>query len=1796
MSIAQVHQIVRPKYDDVTTFIAKVAVARIEQEMHETPGRKPLFSIVDLSRELTSAIAHEAAERIRGAEIYISEALSDGTLSPEMELRTSATYIRNKEKTDGEGAIIFAVTTSHLDVVGATVKEIKQISEEALAQAPDLWLSSCPELKLLSPRAQEGIAEFIRGAYKAGIVTGGLPMLAGFVLKLDEECRKTINLAQALDNALPAFRIPAGAGRFREFGQRGRLKSADSWAVSLGEIFRKAEDALQLRNDRGSPLDRIRLRNHLEALFNDGRIKQDDYDVLKELLDDETLEAGKWRPTQEAVVTKVRWEVLEQILKLSKATQKDNLGTATLQFFAEQHPGTLSKGEEDLLKNGIVETADAEEAEREFFFNHRARLRDNKRLLKRWEAFIFRKTEEHADLLSGIFAAAADLIGFADPMPEDPMLVIRLEGADRPSYFKGKKIEICRFLRDRFRGLPQMLGTVVKCDFGVLWSHSEHWDDRKSDEKTSIGARQFKFDICLVSRGQADAEDVFKTARHTTQLLWTMPTNSFANSFSENMREIAGTDDELAHLGSGTFSRPQRSERAVDGIVDLQNRASVQDVNDQSNGILADRNNRHLDQGRKFLEELERLSGNALQPSDAEQIGETFWAFHVSYTKAVRAFVSDDGQGVCEEAIFEQSKLYGELLRLLRERAWNDECRRSLWTPILSIGMAYSEDHPLVAISCPWHPFRLAEARAKALRVKEALSKLLDLDSHRPDTDIGTYARSVIEDIVKPWHPSIALFSRSSKSQLLIETNEFAGYTLLESPTFDEGADEAFEGHAKEASRALLSLAQEYLDLNPHERSNFSVVLYNADNRELPSKLVDLLARKLENESDLRCDLILTHTKPDRLRQIYAEQNLVIGRELDGALASEAAQTFLSRLRVGFLDVDSVGRGASSRKADILLLDDVIARGSRAAWRRVQKPENGWPTFEGHRPGKETRMLSQTVGERKTETLLVPASRPEEVQWYIDLIHDLHRNEKGDVLGHYVPVREVDFDDENISDAIRQAHEVAEWVVTFDAIANKQLFLSNDVKVIRDIPWAGSPHNLIVSTKKASKMLKANVAEQLFSIIGKPAEALAEKCIDSAASISGRVVLRAARQENNALELIGLMLSKEVLMASLPEGFQPIAWFQIDDFAEAIGLKSRRKADILALCAGEEDGVSVLDMYVVESKFIERNGFEAEKKRSFEQATETTSDLRDRIVLENDVLNRGYWRSRLADLLIEHREFWRHVSDRDPKTWTDMLRSDDANIRIRGMSFVFVHDSIEMKLEPCDPDPKNPETRQYAFDRAAVGRIFRVFESPGSETPLSIQLPEPAFCGKPPAGLNAGAHESTGPDAGPLPETTVETPSPVAESGPSATEPSAPPVADACHPASSAAEEAVREGVAGKYPKPVLEYIENFNEVSESGKDNAWLEDIKPKLRFALRSYGMETEITGDRLTPNSALIMFRGNDTLTVANVERRREVLQTSHGIVVTDVRPGIGEVIVVVRRPKRAILSLPELWRRRQLPDTAPELNGSFLIGEREDNGELLYLNIFSVNGDQPEHGPHTLIAGETGGGKGILTRNILLDMLATNSPRNLRIRFVDPKRGADYRWLEKMPHLDGGIVSTQEEAIATLQELVQEMESRYDKITATAPDIDAYNDQVDPSARLPRIFLFHDEVGDWMADKSSGYPDAVSNYVVRLASKARAAGVHLVLITQRPDKDAMPSQVKANVGNKICLRVSSGINSRIVLDEIGAEKLFGKGHFAAKLANEIPMGQSSLIFGQVPYLDYKEAWKLAGEIADYWKGAG
>jgi S-DNA-T family DNA segregation ATPase FtsK/SpoIIIE len=238
------------------------------------------------------------------------------------------------------------------------------------------------------------------------------------------------------------------------------------------------------------------------------------------------------------------------------------------------------------------------------------------------------------------------------------------------------------------------------------------------------------------------------------------------------------------------------------------------------------------------------------------------------------------------------------------------------------------------------------------------------------------------------------------------------------------------------------------------------------------------------------------------------------------------------------------------------------------------------------------------------------------------------------------------------------------------------------------------------------------------------------------------------------------------------------------------------------------------------------------------------------------------------------------------------------------------------------------------------------------------------------------------------------------------------------------------------------------------------------------------------------------------------------------------------------------------------------------------------------------PHLLIAGRTGTGKSVCLNAIILSMLMTRRPDEVKMIMIDPKRVelSDYA---RLPHLMHPIVTDMKKAEAILAWAVDKMEERYDLLSrARVRNIAGYNElppdeilrRTDPidederariPERMPYIVIFVDELADLMMVLKK----EVEGHIIRLAQKSRAAGIHLVVATQKPTVDVITGLIKSNLPARICFQVSSRSDSRVVLDEMGADKLLGKGDMLF-----LQPGTSTLIRAQGTYLADTEIQKV------------
>ena len=191
------------------------------------------------------------------------------------------------------------------------------------------------------------------------------------------------------------------------------------------------------------------------------------------------------------------------------------------------------------------------------------------------------------------------------------------------------------------------------------------------------------------------------------------------------------------------------------------------------------------------------------------------------------------------------------------------------------------------------------------------------------------------------------------------------------------------------------------------------------------------------------------------------------------------------------------------------------------------------------------------------------------------------------------------------------------------------------------------------------------------------------------------------------------------------------------------------------------------------------------------------------------------------------------------------------------------------------------------------------------------------------------------------------------------------------------------------------------------------------------------------------------------------------------------------------------------------------------------------------------PHMLVAGATGSGKSVCLNSIILSLLYQNGPDDLKLIMIDPKR-VELGVYAGIPHLLVPPITKVEEAINALKWGVREMERRLDHMAKIgARDIDAYNKK--SKERMPKVVIVIDELADLMSQNKRD----VEAVIVRIAQMARAAGIHLVLATQRPSVDVITGLIKANVPTRIAFAVASQVDSKTILDQAGADKLLGRG---------------------------------------------
>ena len=343
------------------------------------------------------------------------------------------------------------------------------------------------------------------------------------------------------------------------------------------------------------------------------------------------------------------------------------------------------------------------------------------------------------------------------------------------------------------------------------------------------------------------------------------------------------------------------------------------------------------------------------------------------------------------------------------------------------------------------------------------------------------------------------------------------------------------------------------------------------------------------------------------------------------------------------------------------------------------------------------------------------------------------------------------------------------------------------------------------------------------------------------------------------------------------------------------------------------------------------------------------------------------------------------------------------------------------------------------------------------------------------------------------------------------------------------------------YQYPPIELLSKGEKKAIKGGAKA-LADVATKLQKTLYSFGVQAKV--ENVTVGPAITRYElkpaeGVRVSKIANLADDIALNLAAETIRIEAPIPGKQAVGIEVPNQEKEMVHLREVLESDEFEDSKSKM--SVALG-KDVAGKVIIADMAKM--------PHTLIAGSTGSGKSVCINTIITSIIYKAKPSEVKLVMVDPKV-VELSVYNGIPHLLIPVVTDPKKAAGALAWAVQEMDNRYNLFAQKGVrDLKGYNALVEKeegTGKLPQILIIIDELADLMMVAAKDVEDSIC----RLAQKARAAGMHLIIATQRPSVDVITGIIKANIPSRIAFAVSSQVDSRTILDQVGAEKLLGKG---------------------------------------------
>ncbi|MFG3004989.1 FtsK/SpoIIIE domain-containing protein [Streptomyces calvus] len=719
-------------------------------------------------------------------------------------------------------------------------------------------------------------------------------------------------------------------------------------------------------------------------------------------------------------------------------------------------------------------------------------------------------------------------------------------------------------------------------------------------------------------------------------------------------------------------------------------------------------------------------------------------------------------------------------------------------------------------------------------------------------------------------------------------------------------------------------------------------------------------------------------------------------------------------------------------------------------------------------------------------------------------------------------------------------HRVAHWVVTLDSFIGREQIdaLRNRPDVILVKPSVGKneSYTLIVSSQTGRQFVVQRLRrrlEQIGVVTPQDSEGTAKRIYEVGRNVAPGAVLRSLGIGTTVNEVVGLVATRFVIDQQFPvsrQGTSLVTWISFDEHHRWFGRGHKTRADLgRFVLTVQDDGTVRLDVLVAESKF--RQTFDVGSAE--EQLNRTTDLCEDAFRSDGEARHdRPFWLDELAAAIAQTSGNALQAADLPARTLIgnddhrqveakvlDALRSEDVQLgQVTGVA-------VTISAEDDQPAPavgslgKHTLVRLHKQELLNLIGALRANQDPISADPLVV-----------PGHLSGTVQ---------VPDDVVKTSSVgIPAELPTPEEPTAPvEVARAAAPKFVLGRVVARRPAAEVDPVPLKVHRGGLSDDELRLRYNKVV-DVFARHKVAVTA----PEVGKWQEGPGFYIFRFIPSPGVTVDKLTNRRDeiflALALPSGFSIR-TRSDRGSVLFEIPKidDEKYGVDAKALWQRCPAD---PESLISPLGTDIEGNPVTIDLS--------SADSPHLLVAGTTGSGKSVALDTILKGLVRYDTS-TLRLRLVDPK-GTELVDFEDDPHLDGMIGMDAADAIEILEKTVDEMAVRYKDMKAIRTrKLVEYNAKVDKADRKPWIVIVLDEYADLTSDPEE--KKQIEALLKRLTQKARAAGIHVIAATQRPSADVISTTIRSNFPAQLALRVKTATDSRIILDETGAEALAGQG---------------------------------------------